>query len=67
MVLGLVAVAPAGAQLLDDPRALGMSGVRGDPVANSAVYHNPAGMSRAFLYAAEALFLRDAGGRTWRG
>lgn len=63
VLVALVLAAPAGAQLLDDPRALGMSGVRGDPVANSAVYHNPAGMSRAFVYAAEVLYLRDAGGQ----
>lgn len=53
---------PAAAQMLDDPRAVAMSGVRGDPIANGAVYHNPAGMSRAYLYAAEAIFLRDSAG-----
>lgn len=63
----LVLAAPAGAQLLDDPRAVAMSGMRGDPIANSAVYHNPAGMSRAFIYAAEALYARDAAGQNVAG
>lgn len=57
----------AHAQVLDDPRAVGMSGVRGDPLANSAVYHNPAGMSRAHIYAAEVLFLRDGANQNVAG
>jgi len=58
---------PALAQLLTDPRVVGMSGVRGDPVGNSAVYANPAGMSRAYIYAAEVLFTRDAYGHNVAG
>lgn len=58
---------PAAAQLLDDPRAIAMGGVRGDPVANSAVMHNPAGLSRAYLYFAEAMYLRDGQGNNVAG
>lgn len=54
--------APGVAQVLDNPRAVAMGGVRGDPVANHAVIHNPAGLSRAYLYFAEAFYLRDSAG-----
>lgn len=58
-LLGLLA-APAAAQLVDSPRAMGMGGaVRGDPVANSALIHNPAGMARAMVYAAQAQYFRS--------
>lgn len=44
-------------------RSLGMAGaVRGDPVGNSAVVGNPAGMSRSYLYSAEASYVRAAPG-----
>lgn len=44
-------------------RALGMAGaVRGDPVGNSAVVGNPAGMARSYLYSAEASYVRAAPG-----
>ena len=58
---------PCGAQLLDNPRAVAMGAVRGDPVANSAVIHNPAGLSRAYLYFAEAVYLRDGAGHNVAG
>ncbi len=61
------AASPCAAQLLDDPRAVAMGGVRGDPVANSAVIHNPAGLSRAYLYFAEAVYLRDGAGKNVAG
>lgn len=57
----------ASAQIMEDPRAVAMSGVRGDPVANSAVMHNPAGMSRAYLYAAEVFYARDGQSRNVTG
>lgn len=62
-----VGPAPAAAQIMEDPRAVAMSAVRGDPVANSAVMHNPAGMSRAYLYAAEVFYARDAQSRNVAG
>ena len=46
------------AQIADSPRAMAMSGVRGDPVASSAIIQNPAGMSRAYMYAAEIQYFR---------
>lgn len=63
----LLSAAPAAAQLLEDPRHVAMGGVRGDPVANSAVIHNPAGLSRAYLYFAEVMYLRDAAGHNVAG
>ena len=48
----------AHAQIADSPRAMSMSAVRGDPVASSAVIQNPAGMSRAYMYAAEIQYFR---------
>ena len=50
------------AQLADSPRGMAMSGVRGDPVGSSAIIYNPAGMSRAYQYAAEAFYVRAAPG-----
>ncbi len=51
----------AAAQLLDSPRAQGMGGaVRGDPVADSALLYNPAGMSRAMIYQANVAYLRGS-------
>ena len=59
LVLGAVLALPAHAETLDDPRSLALGGaVRGDPVGNSAVLYNPAGMSRAYTYAAEIGFFR---------
>ena len=49
-------------QIADSPRAMGMSGVRGDPVGSSAVIANPAGMSRAYVYAAEGQYFRSGDG-----
>ncbi|MCA9547095.1 MAG: hypothetical protein KC613_21990 [Myxococcales bacterium] len=50
---------PAAAQLLDDPRAMGMGGaVRGDPVGVSALLYNPAGMARAGVYQANVAYVR---------
>lgn len=47
------------AETLEEPRSLAMGGaIRGDPVANSAVIGNPAGMSRGYTYAAEAGYFR---------
>lgn len=58
LLLSLSAVT-ASAETLDDPRALGMGGAVGsDPVANSAVLYNPAGMSRAYQYAMELMYFR---------
>lgn len=62
LALAALYASPAMAQLLDDPRNVAMGGVRADPVANSAVMHNPAGLSRAYLYFAEAMYVRDAAG-----
>ena len=60
----LVGVLPAlgWSQIADSPRAMGMSGVRGDPVGSSAVITNPAGMSRAYVYAAEGQYFRSGNG-----
>jgi hypothetical protein len=59
-VLGvLFLAAPAGAQTFNDPRVVGMAGaVVGDPLHNSALFTNPAGMARAYTYAAEAIYDR---------
>lgn len=59
LAVALFAATPAAAQILDDPRALGMGGaVRADPVGNTAVLYNPAGMSRAYMYSLEGGYLR---------
>ena len=56
----LSVAASAHAQLVDSPRAAGMGGAnRGDPVANSALIYNPAGMSRSYQYAAQAQYFRS--------
>ncbi|MCA9537748.1 MAG: hypothetical protein KC620_02600 [Myxococcales bacterium] len=55
-VLGVASGAHA--QSLDSPRGMAMGGVRADPVASSAVVYNPAGMARAYLYAAEVQYFR---------
>ncbi len=53
-----VAAAP-----LDDPRAVAMGGaVRGDPLHASALFYNPAGMARAYTYAAQGLYNRSGPG-----
>ena len=61
--VALAAIVPARADILDDPRALGMgTAVRGDPLANTALIYNPAGMSRSYVYAAEIEFFRAGPG-----
>jgi len=53
----------AHAQVTGNVRTIGMAGaVRGDPVGNSAVVSNPAGMSRSYAYSAEAFYERSAPG-----
>ncbi len=54
---------PAAAQIADNTRGVGMGGaVRGDPLGASALRYNPAGMSRAYLYTAEAQYFRGGPG-----
>lgn len=65
--LPLLLAEPAAAQIFQDPRKVAMAGVRGDPLGNSAVMHNPAGMSRAYLYAASAIYVRDGAGHNVAG
>ena len=48
----------ASAQLVNSPRGQAMAGVRGDPVASSALFYNPAGMSRSYLYSTEFGYFR---------
>ena len=52
------------AQTLQAPfsstRDYGMLGVIGDPQVSSALFNNPAGMSRSFVYAAEGQYVRSA-------
>ena len=58
---------PAAAQLLDDPRAMGMGGaVRGDPVGVSALLYNPAGMARAGVYQANVAYVRGGASEVGR-
>jgi len=60
-LLALAAVVPvtAAAQVPLDPRSVGLAGaVRADPVANSALFGNPAGMARTYVYAAQAAYRR---------
>ncbi len=61
-VIATLSPCVAWSQIADSPRAMGMSGVRGDPVGSSAVIHNPAGMSRAYVYAAEVQYFRAGKG-----
>lgn len=63
-VAGLLALAtPAAGQTFSNPRVVGMAGaVRGDPLANSALLVNPAGMARAYTYAAEVAYNRAGPG-----
>ena len=60
-LLPALLVGAAQAQIADTPRSLAMGGaVRGDPVGSSALLRNPAGMSRSYIYAAEAAYTRAA-------
>lgn len=55
--------APAAAQTFNEPRAQGMGGaVHADPLGNSAMFGNPAGLARAYLYGFEANFFRTGPG-----
>lgn len=60
--LAALLLLPVGAQardILEDPRSLGMGGaVRGDPMGANAIFHNVAGMARAYTYAAQAQYIR---------
>lgn len=53
-------LAPAAqAQFVETARGIGMgSALRGDPVGNSAIVANPAGMARSYLYGAQAQYVR---------
>ena len=50
------------AQIADSPRGMGMSGLRADPAAGSAVIYNPAGMSTSYQYVIETQYFRVAPG-----
>lgn len=58
--IAVLLVAPAAqAQFAETARGIGMGGaLRGDPVGNSAIISNPAGMARSYLYAAQAQYVR---------
>ncbi len=63
LISALFFASPAMAQLMESPRGVGMSkAVRGDPVGNSALVYNPAGMSRAYQYAAQVQYFRGGPG-----
>lgn len=54
---------PATATADESPRGLGMgTAVRGDPVGNSAVVYNPAGMARGHVYGAQVQYFRGSPG-----
>lgn len=57
----VVLLAPAAyAQIAETARGIGMGGaLRGDPVGNSAIIANPAGMARSYLYAAQGQYVRN--------
>lgn len=61
VALGCMALAPAAhAQIAETARGIAMGGaVRGDPVGNSALIANPAGMARSYIYAGQAQYVRD--------
>lgn len=60
---GLLTATAAHAQLAETARQVAMGGaVRGDPVGNSALVANPAGMARSQMYAAQGQYVRNAGG-----
>lgn len=55
--------AAAHAEGFNEPRAQGMGGaVHADPVANSSLFGNPAGLSRTYSYAAELDYFRTGPG-----
>jgi len=59
----LFIVLPSAASAVEDPRTLGMgTAVRADPIGNSAVASNPAGMARAHVYGAQAQYFRGSPG-----
>ena len=58
VLMGMCVPGMAQAQYLDSSRGAGMGAVRGDPVGSSAVIYNPAGLSRALFYSAEAQYFR---------
>ena len=59
----LAILLPAAAVAVEDPRTLGMgTALRADPVGNSAVASNPAGMARGQVYGAQAQYFRGSPG-----
>lgn len=58
--IAVVLLAPAAhAQIAETARGIGMGGaLRGDPVGNSAIIANPAGMARSYLYSAQGQYVR---------
>lgn len=65
-LLSLAALALAGsaqAQIAETARGIAMGGaVRADPVGNSALISNPAGMARSYIYAGQGQYVRDSTG-----
>ena len=56
-------VGTAQAQIAETARGIAMGGaVRGDPVGNSALIANPAGMARSYIYAGQGQYVRDSNG-----
>ena len=61
--LGLLWAAPAAAQTFSEARAQGMGGaVHADPLGNSAMVSNPAGLARGYMYGLEAGYFRSGPG-----
>lgn len=62
LVLGLCLLSPARAYILDGPRNIAMGGAtRGDPVGNTAILSNPAGLARTYVYGAQVAYTRAPG------
>ncbi len=49
-------------QVVDNPRGVAMGALSADAIGTSGIIHNPAGLSRAYVYQIDLLFLRNEPG-----
>ena len=62
VLFSLLTSTVANAQFLDNPRGLAMGALTADPIGTAAVMYNPAGLSKAYLYQVDMIYLRNAPG-----
>ncbi len=62
-ILFLTNLAVGQGQVVDNPRGVAMGALTADAIGTSGIIHNPAGLSRAYVYQVDLVYLRNDPGQ----